>query len=210
MLVIEVFFSVVKRKDWGETGNCSCTGTPCLSHNLSPVGLELAAGQCVCAEDVKTYCLSQIKAADLLPAVGRNHLGGPLTVPYIHATPRCSHMHSILSPCWASEDSARMMERSPLACFFVSRNYFFKKMFNPCPSRLHSPPLSRTTRAAHGPWNKKECKLFVIVWTVMCAWQGSIMTQRWLSESASTLRRMEGVRVTLCLLLTYKSTLGSI
>ena len=45
-------------------------------------------------EDVKTYCLSQIKDADLLPAVGHNHLGGPLAVPSIHVTPCCAFSHT--------------------------------------------------------------------------------------------------------------------
>lgn len=47
--VIEVFSckKKKKKKDWGEAGNCSCTGMPGLSHNFSPVGLRLGAGQCV-------------------------------------------------------------------------------------------------------------------------------------------------------------------
>lgn len=47
-LSMRSFLSIVKKKKkgWGEAGNCSCAGTPCLSHNFSPVGLRLEAGQC--------------------------------------------------------------------------------------------------------------------------------------------------------------------
>lgn len=55
---------------------------------------------------------------------------------------------------------------------------------------------SCTARAAHCSWTllmEKECNLFVIVWTVISAWQGSIMTERcFFFLSASTLQWTEG------------------